>query len=115
MNSKLFVVFGATGAQGSSIVSTFLSEPGWRVRGVTRNPGSSASQNLAALGVELVKADLDDPASLAPAVDGANAVFAMTDFWEPLRDPANQSKLKPGQNINEWGYHTELQRGKTYN
>jgi uncharacterized protein YbjT (DUF2867 family) len=114
MNSKLIVVFCATGTQGSSIVSTFLSEPGWRVRGVIHNPGSSASQNLAALGVELVKADLDDPASLAPAVDGAHAVFAMTDTWEPLRDPANQSKLKPSQSINEWGYHTELRRARKH-
>jgi NmrA-like family len=112
MSPKLIVVFGATGGQGSSVVSSFLSEPGWRVRGVTRNTESSASQKLAARGVEMVKADVDDRASLPLAVEGANAVFAVTDFWSPIRDPANQSKVKPGQTINEWGYHNELQQAK---
>lgn len=96
MSLKLIVVFGATGNQGSSVVSTFLAEPGWKVRGVTRNPDSAASQKLAARGVEIVKADLDDPGSLDPAVEGANAVFAVTDFESPVRNPANQSKAKPG-------------------
>jgi NmrA-like family len=105
-------VFGATGVQGSSVVSTFLSEPGWAVRGVTRNPDSEASQKLVARGVEVVKADVDDPTSLGPAVEGANAIFAVTDFWTPLRDPANQSKVEPGQTINEWAYHHELQAAK---
>lgn len=112
MSSKLIVVFGATGIQGSSVVSTFLSEPDWRVRGVTRNPQSAASQRLAARGVEVVKADVNDPASLGPAVEDADAVFAVTDFWSPIRDPANQSKVKSGQTINEWGYHNELQQAK---
>ncbi len=112
MSSKLIVVFGATGMQGSSVVSIFLSEPGWRVRGVTRNPDSAASKALAARGVEVVKADVDDPASLGPVVEGANAVFSVTDFWGPLRDPANQSKVKPGQTINEWGYYNELRQAK---
>lgn len=112
MSSKLIVVFGATGHQGSAVVSTFLSEPGWRVRGVTRNPGSDASQKLAARGVEMVKGDMDDPATLGPVVAGANAVFSVTDFWTPLRDPANQAKPKPGQTINEWAYFNELQAAK---
>lgn len=41
-------------------------------------------------------------------MENATAVFAVTDFWGPVRDPANHAKLKPGQTINEWGYHNEL-------
>jgi NmrA-like family len=112
MSSKVIAVFGATGIQGSSVVSSFLSEPGWKVRGITRNPKSDAAQKLAARGVEVVQADINDPSTLSPALKGASAVFAVTDFWTPIRDPANKSKLKPGQSINEWGYHNELQQAK---
>jgi NmrA-like family len=79
---------------------------------VSRNPDSVASQELVARGVEVVKANFDDPASLGPAVEGAHAVFAVTDFWGPVRNPANESKVKPRQTVDEWGHHNEMQQAK---
>ena len=83
---KLLTVFGATGNQGGSVIAAVLSHPEasktYRVRGVTRDPSKPSSQALASRGVELVQADLGDKASLAKAVEGSDAVFAVTNFWE---------------------------------
>ncbi|EXJ79100.1 hypothetical protein A1O3_08601 [Capronia epimyces CBS 606.96] len=111
-NSKLLVVIGATGTQGGSVVETFLQEPGWTIRGLTRNPGSAAAQALQARGVEMVAADVDDVASLLAAFAGAHTIFSMTDFWTGFFNPANQAKLAPGQTLMEWAHDYELQQGK---
>jgi uncharacterized protein YbjT (DUF2867 family) len=51
-------------------------------RAITRDPNSEKAKALAALGVEVVKADLDDEASLAAAFAGAYGVYCVTNFWE---------------------------------
>lgn len=83
---KLIVVFGATGAQGGSVVTNILSDPKfketWAVRGVTRDVSKPAAKALEALGAETVAADLNDASSLKAALKGAYAVFAVTNFWE---------------------------------
>jgi uncharacterized protein YbjT (DUF2867 family) len=80
MSTRLIVVVGATGNQGGSVARLFAKEPGWRVRGITRNPEKLSNSYLREAGVEMVAADLDDPASLEKAFEGANAIFAVTDF-----------------------------------
>jgi nucleoside-diphosphate-sugar epimerase len=62
--TKLIVIIGITGNQGSSVASTFLADPTWRIRGLTRNPSSPASRALSACGVEMLHADLHVPSSL---------------------------------------------------
>ncbi|KAI9648249.1 hypothetical protein NHQ30_002881 [Ciborinia camelliae] len=83
---QLIVVFGATGAQGGSVVRSILSDPklkeSWAVRGVTRDVAKPSAKALEALGAETVAADLNDAATLKTAVKGAYAVFAVTNFWE---------------------------------
>ncbi|KAL2845927.1 hypothetical protein BJY01DRAFT_213776 [Aspergillus pseudoustus] len=81
--SKLAVVVGATGTQGGSVVDALLQDPTYRVRGLTRNPESDAAKALAAKGAEIVPADLNDESSLVAAFKGANAIFAITNFFEP--------------------------------
>ncbi|KAK2004769.1 hypothetical protein LX36DRAFT_649593 [Colletotrichum falcatum] len=58
MSKKIITVFGATGAQGGSVVSIFLGDPklskDWQVRGVTRDASKDSSKALAAKGVEVV-------------------------------------------------------------
>jgi predicted transcriptional regulator len=54
------------------------------VRGLTRDVNSTKSQKLAAQGVELVQADLDDAASRERAFQGADIIYAMTDFWQSM-------------------------------
>ncbi|KAI8238732.1 Sugar transporter [Colletotrichum sp. SAR 10_99] len=77
--AKLIAVTGATGQQGGAVVTVMLAA-GWRVRGVTRDPGSAKAKRLAATGVEIVKADFSDENSLRAAFDGAHAIFAMASF-----------------------------------
>ncbi|KAH7391491.1 hypothetical protein BKA64DRAFT_696213 [Cadophora sp. MPI-SDFR-AT-0126] len=79
-NKKVIVVVGATGNQGSSVANTFLKLDNWHVRCLTRNPSSTAAQNLASQGAEVVKADLSDITSLLEAFQNANAIFVNTDF-----------------------------------
>ncbi|KAK7753657.1 hypothetical protein SLS62_004279 [Diatrype stigma] len=82
---KTIAVVGATGTQGSSVARTFAPLPHWHVRCLTRTPSSPKAQALAALGCEVVAADLGDVASLRRAFDGAHAIFLNTDFWGPFR------------------------------
>ncbi|KAK2060309.1 NmrA-like family protein [Colletotrichum caudatum] len=100
MSKKIITVFGATGAQGGSVVSIFLSDPklskDWQVRGVTRDASKDSSKALAAKGVEVVAADLGDKSSLAPAVKGASAVYAVTNYWDKLD---KELEIQQGKNI----------------
>ncbi|KAG8677529.1 hypothetical protein FPOAC2_03558 [Fusarium poae] len=109
---KLIVILGATGNQGGSVAESFLSEPNWKVRAVTRNTKSSKAQTLSSKGAQVVQADLDEPSTLIAAFEGANAIFAVSDFWGLYNDPANKSRAKPGQPLNEWAAEHEEQQLK---
>lgn len=63
------------------MANTFLSIPGWKIRGISRNPSSPAAQALISKGVDIIQADLDDEKSLYPAFEGANVIFSNTDFF----------------------------------
>ena len=110
-SSKLIVILGATGNQGGSVVESFLSEPNWKVRALTRNSASSKAQTLSSKGAEVAQADLDDPSTLTSAFEGAHAIFAVSDFWG-LFNEANRSRAKPGQPLNEWAAEHEEQQLK---
>lgn len=79
--AKVVAVFGATGAQGGAVAKALLGKDGFSVRAVTRNPDSDKAKALADSGMAVVKADLADPATLPAALDGAHAVFLVTDTW----------------------------------
>jgi NAD(P)-dependent dehydrogenase (short-subunit alcohol dehydrogenase family) len=111
-SSKLIVILGATGNQGGSVASVFLEEPGWKVRALTRDVSSIKSKALAARGAEVVQADLDIPATLSAAFEGANAIFAVSDFWGLYGNPANKDRAKPGQPLNVWAGEHETQQLK---
>jgi uncharacterized protein YbjT (DUF2867 family) len=81
---KTIAVVGATGAQGGGLVRAIANDPSgqFRARALTRDPGSDAARALAALpNVEVVKADLDEPASIEAAFRGADGAFCVTFFW----------------------------------
>lgn len=110
--TKLLVVVGATGNQGGSVVAQFLKTQDYKIRGLTRNTASAKAKALADKGVEVVAADLDDVSSLKKAFEGANAIFAVTDFWGPYNDPKNANKGKENNTMrNAWAYQYELQQG----
>jgi hypothetical protein len=110
--SKLLVVIGITGLQGSSVAKVFQEhEPEWRIRGITRSPAKH--QHLVQRGIELVAADLNDEASLEEAFSGANAIFAVTDFWQFLKDPKTfEIAEKEGKKPNQIAMELEIQHGK---
>ncbi|KAF9768657.1 hypothetical protein IL306_013967 [Fusarium sp. DS 682] len=110
-SSKLIVILGATGNQGGSVAEVFLSDPGWKVRALTRNTSSAKAQALSSKGAEVVQADLDSPSSLKAAFEGAHAIFAVSDFWG-LFNESNRSKTKPGQALNDWAAQHEEQQLK---
>jgi uncharacterized protein YbjT (DUF2867 family) len=80
-NSKgVVLVSGATGRQGGSVVRHMLPQ-GWKLRALVRDPATGAARALADQGIEVVRGDLDDPASLEQAVRGAYGVYSVQDFW----------------------------------
>ncbi|KAI0007778.1 putative NmrA-like family domain-containing protein 1 [Xylariaceae sp. FL0662B] len=83
---KIITVFGATGAQGGGIVSTFLNDAklksAWAVRGVSRDTSKDSAKKLSEQGVEVVAADFNDKASLVKAMTGSHTVFGVTNYWE---------------------------------
>jgi uncharacterized protein YbjT (DUF2867 family) len=76
---RIILVAGATGTQGGAVARE-LAARGYRVRGLTRNPDSEASQALAALGVEMIRGDFDDAASLDRALAGAYGAFSVQQY-----------------------------------
>ncbi|GAA3104800.1 NmrA/HSCARG family protein [Streptosporangium carneum] len=85
-SGRTVLVTGATGNQGGVTARRLLAD-GWRVRALVRDPNSPAARALAASGAEPVPGDLDDPASIARAVEGAYGVFGVTPDSE---DPAEE-------------------------
>ncbi len=102
MGNKIVAVVGATGAQGGSVVDALLNEGGYSIRAITRNPDSENAKSLAAKGVEVVKADVNDLASLKTAFRGSYAIYAVTDFFEPFsqHSPEKAMEVESEQGIN---------------
>jgi len=82
-SKKIITVFGATGAQGSGLVRAILQDKNssFTARAVTRDIHSDKAKELAGLGAELVAADIDDPASVDKALEGAYGAYFVTFFW----------------------------------
>jgi uncharacterized protein YbjT (DUF2867 family) len=78
---QLIVVAGATGQQGGATARALL-KAGHTVRAMTRKPDSPAAKALQGLGAQVVRGDLDEPASLKQALAGAWGVFAVQNTWE---------------------------------
>src|SRR3954465_11104897 len=83
-DKKIIAVVGATGAQGGGLVRAILAdrESDFAVRALTRHTDSDKAWALAAPGVQVVSADLDDQARLGRAFVAEYGVFALTNFWE---------------------------------
>ncbi len=71
---SVVLVTGITGNQGGGVAATMLEE-GYRVRGLTRDPGSERAQYWSALGVEMVKGDFTDYPSIEAAAEGIDFLF----------------------------------------
>ncbi len=83
---NVIAVVGATGAQGGALARAILADRNstFAVRAITRDPSKDAARALADAGAEVVRADIDDVASVQKAFAGAAGAYCVTNFWEHL-------------------------------
>jgi uncharacterized protein YbjT (DUF2867 family) len=79
--NRTVLITGATGHQGGA-VAQHLAGKGFTLKAMTRKPDSPAAQALAAKGIQVVKGDLDDAASLKQALSGVWGIWAVQNTWE---------------------------------
>jgi uncharacterized protein YbjT (DUF2867 family) len=80
-NDRTILITGVTGHQGGAVAQA-LHGKGFRLRGMTRKTESQRAVALARDGVEIVKGDLDDEATLRRALTGTWGVFGVQNTWE---------------------------------
>jgi uncharacterized protein YbjT (DUF2867 family) len=95
-DKKIIAVTGATGAQGGGLVRAIMADPSgpFTARALTRDPNSDKARALAALGAEIVQADVDDEASLRRAFQGAHGAFCVTFFWAHMKPEKELSEAR---------------------
>ena len=79
-DKRIIAVVGATGAQGGGLVRAILNDPTseFTPRAVTRDVDSGNARELARMGAQLVRADVDDEQSLRKAFEGAYGAYCVT-------------------------------------
>jgi uncharacterized protein YbjT (DUF2867 family) len=80
-NGRTILITGVTGHQGGAVAHA-LQGFGFRLRGLTRKPESDHAAALSGQGIEIVKGDLDDEATLRRALAGAWGVFSVQNSGE---------------------------------
>ena len=80
-NDGTILITGVTGQQGGA-VALALQGSGFHLRGLTRKPDSERAAALAHQGIDIVKSDLDDEATLRRALDGTWGVFGVQNAGE---------------------------------
>jgi len=101
---NLVLVTGATGRQGGAVARELLAK-GYRIRAMTRRPDSPQAKDLAKLGAEVFRADLDDAASLERALAGVWGVFAMQNTWEAGVEREEQQGKRQAEIARKKGVH----------
>jgi uncharacterized protein YbjT (DUF2867 family) len=93
---KVIAVVGATGAQGGGLVRAIQADPasGFVARAITRDVNSAKAKALAALGAEVVAADVDDAGSLERAFAGAHGAYCVTFFWDHFSPDKEQAEAR---------------------
>jgi len=95
-NKNVVLVTGGTGSQGGATVTHLLAAKKVRVRVLTRDLESPKAKSLAARGVELVKGDFDDEASLRTALVGVCAAFSVQQWTEGIGQPSSRLLIGGG-------------------
>jgi len=81
----VILVTGATGKVGGQTVRR-LVEQGLEVRTFSRDPSKI---DALALGVDAARGDLDQPETIAPAMDGVDRVFVVAGGWDIPAEETN--------------------------
>jgi len=90
---RLILVTGATGHQGGAAMK-HLRGKGFPLRAITRDPEKPAARALEGPGTEVVQGDLEDPASITRALDGAYGVYSVQD-WQG----GAEAEIRQGMNL----------------
>lgn len=98
MSKKIITIFGGTGAQGGGLVRAILNDKNseFAARVITRHPQSEKSQALAAMGAEVIQANIDIKTSLKGALEGAYGAYCVSFYWDhfdPEREYASARNL----------------------
>src|ERR1700756_4988869 len=80
-DDRSILITGVTGQQGGAVAQA-LRGTGFHLRGLTRKPESERAAALAHQGIEIIKGDLDDEATLRGALAGAWGVFGVQNAGE---------------------------------
>src|SRR5258708_6827866 len=80
-SDRTILITGVTGNQGGAVAQA-LQSTGFRLRGLTRKPESERAAALTRQGVDIVRGDLDDEATLRRALAGAWGVFGVQNAGE---------------------------------
>ncbi|KAG2117276.1 uncharacterized protein F5147DRAFT_305941 [Suillus discolor] len=97
---RIVAVFGATGTQGSSMVQALLADGTFVPRAITRNCSSEKALKLKSFGAEVAQADLWDIDSLKQALSGVEAVYGVTDYYDPKNvAQGHNSEMLLGRNL----------------
>ena len=91
---RTIAVCGATGHQGGASVRQ-LRQRGFPVRALARDPDKPLARSLTGHGVEVVRADMNDPATLIRAFDGADGVHSV----QTWRDGGLENEVQQGKNV----------------
>lgn len=86
----MIVLTGATGFIGSAALEDLLRRPGIRVRALARTPGEARE------GVEWVRADLADPASLRGVCEDATALVHLASYIGPDEERCRTVNVEGG-------------------
>ncbi|KAJ7046214.1 hypothetical protein C8F04DRAFT_1248470 [Mycena alexandri] len=98
----IITIFGANGTQGSAVLEAVLADGKFTPRAVSRSLESPGSKTLIARGIEVAVANLFDKGSVVNAMRGSEAVYAVTNFWDPAvssADPEGKGELIQGKNL----------------
>jgi uncharacterized protein YbjT (DUF2867 family) len=80
-NDRTILITGVTGQQGGALAQA-LQGSRFHLRGLTRKPESERAAALARQGIDIVKGDLDDEATLRSALSGTWGVFGVQNAGE---------------------------------
>jgi uncharacterized protein YbjT (DUF2867 family) len=102
-DKKIIAVIGATGSQGGGLVRAILADPqgAFAVRALTRDPDGATAKELAAQGGEVVRANLDDEASMSKAFEGAYGAFVVTNYWVARSSEEEAARSRPQMELDQ--------------
>ena len=88
-NNKIIFVTGGTGNQGGSVARN-LTQQGFIVKVLTRNPTSIKSENLKKMNIEVVKGDLNNADTYREYLKNVYGIFSVQTFENGVEKEINQ-------------------------